>query len=674
MPSLFAGVLSIPNFHGRPIVLRSNEMPLQSHPSRQIRSVYTPALAFMLVAGLIAAGLLLRVNAMTSKTLWVDEAESAINGLTILGTGLPKDTYLGLPIYENTLTEKWEGHPEYEFRDSSYSSSGVAVYHGWLPLYAIAAAQALFQMEPDVSKSTPEVIHGADEILFRTVVPRLPALLFSLGTMIAVFLLGKRIGGFGAGLAALVWISLAARAVDFGFQSRYYSLALLMSTLAAWSLWRTVNLGTWGCFITLGIAEGLLFHTHQLSSVVFAAAASITIPRLMNHERWIEKSAAAVGIALLLTVPWALWSGFFQTASNVPKVFRLFASWRDWVSYIFDHPLPVVIILPAILLIAVLRFCPRRLPRRLRTAARVHAPIYTFLMTWMILIYGAFHTLVPAASYFEGRMTLMLMIPYILLLGLLIADVSLAVPKSMSTITALTLAFLSLLAIHRIDVPTGLYANLNKSGIASVIKTLEDLEYDADIRFYATPNEHLVNTYYTGLPVQSIAPVRSSFLDGYSGTIVFLEKQMTPPIFPSDDIRDAVAPAGSHLDDTHVETIQDALWKHVVGHKLRARGLATTQPPPLPTVAESLWEEYAAYCREAESFQRDFLKKAPIFRDVLVEQNEDLWDAFFVRFVDYQSRVGEHRNIHNRLKHSEVTYIPEALTVFYVSRSPGVAE
>lgn len=634
-----------------------------------MRSASKKILACVLVAGLIGAGMLMRISAMTSTTLWLDEAESAINGLTILETGLPGDTYLGLPMYENTLTEQWEGHPEYEFRDSSYSHSGVAVYHGWLPLYSIAAAQALFQMKPDVPSGAPEVLHGVDEIGFRTVVPRLPALLFSFGTMVTVFLLARNVAGLAAGLAALLWISLADVAVDLGSQSRYYSLTLLMTTLVVTALWRAVNSGSWASFFALGIAEGLLFHTHQLSSVVFAAAASIAIPWLMLHDRWIAKSAAAVAIALLLTVPWALWSGFFETASNVPKVFLLFESWRDWVGYIFRHPLPLLMVIPAVLLIAALHLCPDRLPDQLRTAAAKHAPIYAFLLIWMTLIYGAFHTLVPAASYFENRLTLMLLVPYIFLLALFIADVSSAIPKLSPVMVSLVLAFLSLVVIHRVYRPTTLSPDFDNAGIPSIVSTLQTQHYGPDTRFYATPNEHLVNTYYTGLPIQSIAPVRSTFLNEYPGTIVFLEKHRTPPLLPEETIRDAAAPAGVKMSTDRVRHVQRALWEQVVSRNLEARELPSPQPTPLQGVSQSLQQEYEAFCEEADLAERTFLKRAPIFRDVSVERNEELWNAFYVRFVDYRSRVGKRANIYTRLKSSEVTYVPEALTVVY--RSPG---
>src|SRR5262245_27152644 len=83
----------------------------------------------------VVLGVMLRVSFVNSRPLWVDEAESGINALTILERGYPSDRYLGLPIYENVLISTTPDSEEYEFRDSSYSTRGMAIYHGWLPLY-----------------------------------------------------------------------------------------------------------------------------------------------------------------------------------------------------------------------------------------------------------------------------------------------------------------------------------------------------------------------------------------------------------------------------------------------------------------------------------------------------------------------------------------------------------
>src|SRR3954452_18663121 len=110
--------------------------PVLQHVSRKL----VGALAFSLI---LIAGILIRMQNLDTRPLWVDEAESSINALTILEHGVPTDSYLGVPIFENTHVWQWPESPEYEFRDVSYSDKHLAVYHGWLPLYSIAASLAL---------------------------------------------------------------------------------------------------------------------------------------------------------------------------------------------------------------------------------------------------------------------------------------------------------------------------------------------------------------------------------------------------------------------------------------------------------------------------------------------------------------------------------------------------
>ncbi|MGV3482915.1 MAG: hypothetical protein ACO1RT_00710 [Planctomycetaceae bacterium] len=625
--------------------------------------------SYVVVAFLILVGMWMRVDAMTSKTLWVDEAESAINALSVLESGVPTSTYLGLPIFENTLTESWDDHPEYEFRDSSYSDSGVAVYHGWLPLYAIAASQWLFGIEPDQPSARPQVRHAVGDIAKRTVVPRIPAVVFSLATLLAIFFVGREIGGFTAGWIALIWIALADKAVYLGTQARYYSLTLLMSTLVAGALLRAVRYGTWSAFLILGICEALLFHTHQLSAVIFAVAAVAALPRLIKHPQWPLKSAAAIAIAMILTVPWAIATGFFETATKVPKVFRLFESWTDWVNYVLINPLPMALVLFLLTSLLVMCALADRLPerfaaagKRVKAATAAHLPIYAFLVLWMCLIYVAFHTLVPAASYFESRLTLMLMVPYILMIGLVIADVSLLAPPSVSFAVAGAVGLLGLVAVHRIPVPTRPF-DLDDDGVAMMIETLSEMEYDAGTRFYATPNEHLVDTYYTGIPVQSVAPVRSAFLNHHPGTVVFIEKFKTIRLLPLDPAE--LKQAGMDADE--VKSYRHAMWAQLISEDLSSRGLPVPCSPPLPEAASPLLAKYTEYTQKNVNRQNAYLKTVPIFKHVSVDRAENMWDVFYVRFVDYPSRIGSHSNIHNRLKNAVVTYIPEAATVVYRS-------
>src|SRR5262249_27686429 len=143
--------------------------------------------------------------------------------------GVPVDHYLGLPLYENTLTRPWPGSAEYEFKDSSYSGRGVVVYHGWLPLYAIAASFALAGVEPDQPAEVPRVRHTAEEMRRRTVAGRLPGVLFGGVFLVAVFFAGRELAGKAAAWAALAGGAVCTPAIYFARQARYYSAALALA-------------------------------------------------------------------------------------------------------------------------------------------------------------------------------------------------------------------------------------------------------------------------------------------------------------------------------------------------------------------------------------------------------------------------------------------------------------
>lgn len=60
---------------------------------------------WLLLLGILIAGVYVRSIDLTDRPLMVDESESAINALTILDHGYPTNVYAGLPIYENTLSQ-----------------------------------------------------------------------------------------------------------------------------------------------------------------------------------------------------------------------------------------------------------------------------------------------------------------------------------------------------------------------------------------------------------------------------------------------------------------------------------------------------------------------------------------------------------------------------------------
>ncbi len=623
-----------------------------------------------LAALIILAGIALRIQGMNHSALWCDEAESSINALTILDRGFPLYEYLGIPIYENTLTETREGHSEYEFRDSSYSPQGLAVYHGWLPLYSIAASQALFGLRADHPLTPPRVLHGVREIPLRTVAPRIPAIIFSAICLVLVFILAREIGGITAGFSALTLMAFNAKTVDFGYQARYYSLTLLTTVFAAWCLLRVIRRGRWADYLLLGLSGALLFHTHQFSAMVFAATAAVTFPAIIRQSNWFWKSLCGGLLSALLVIPWIWFSGFLSTASSVPKARELFDTLSDWLSYTLDRPDQLALLALLILLLVIGKWRPLWLPERIRTAVRDHGSTYIVLLAWLVIGYGAFHWIVPAASFFYERLSLVLWTPYVLLISLLTADLFRGLSPRRGALAGVAAMIVFLGARSRLAFFENFSVTGDRAAVASVIGTLEAIPFEAGTRFYATPNEHLTYTYYSGLPVQSVAPVRKSFFASLEKPVVFIESQMELILMDEEATMLAAASAGIPLSSEEIPGLREQIWRTLTAREL---ALQEIRPPVLPPVPEFLRPITENSYRDLLKYREQLrveMQGTPLFRKMQARRTKDYWMGFFYRFVDPESRIGENLNILPRLKNADVFLLPRANAVIYVSAMP----
>lgn len=609
-----------------------------------------------------------RVAWMQESALWCDEAESSINALTILQTGVPGWQYLGIPVFENTLTEPWPEHPEYEFRDSTYSDRGVVVYHGWLPIYAIALAQKLAGMEPDLPRDPPEVLHGPGQVDFRTVIPRLPALVFSSFSLLLAFLVGKQLAGTPAGFAALILMAFNARTVDFGIQARYYSLTLLMNLLMAWLLWRMATRGQWRDFLFFGLGAALLFHTHLLSLLVFGGVTLAALPWIVRHPRWVTKALAGAGLSLLLILPWVVLSGFLETANSVPKVFKLFESSFDAIFYAVDRPLPLLFLAGVVGGLVLLAFRPQWLPWGLGDRLRRHWAIYVLLLLWMVLGYLMFHLLMPAASFFLERLTLVLWTPFVLALSLATTDLFMSIAPRRAGLLAVVAMLVFLVGRHRFAPFETTSIGGERDQIRAVLEALQARAYESGTRFYAIPNEHLTYTYYSGLPVQSVAPVRREFFLSYPKPVVFIEFQMGI-IFPEPKWLQMVLEENGHPSALSKDW-KHRVWTTLLIEELEARDLPLPERPELPPALEKLvgpsrqlqeyfWSEYW-----------EGLQSSPVLRGIPARNMNDVWMGFFYRFVEPEKRIGLALNILPRLRTGTAEAVPDGRVVIFYSPKP----
>lgn len=611
-----------------------------------------------LVGLLIALGVLLRLRYLDEGSLFIDEGESCINALTILERGYPADTYLGLPLFENTLTEPWPEHPEYEFRDTSYSSKGMAIYHGWLPLYAIAASFALHGIEPDRVEPELRVRHDDEAIHARIRAARLPSVAFGGLFLLAIYLLGARLHGQTAGLAALLLATFTPKCIWLAQQARYYSAGLALSTLAMLALVRLTDRPRLRDHALAGAALVLLFHTSSLAFAILCLASLVLAPRILRQPA--SRAGLLVGGAILVAgiLPWMLWTGYLQHSERIPMA-RSLLEFRDYFLYVRTRPGRALAGLLALLVFAAAWSQRERLPARLGSAiATVGAPVL-LLVAWMSSAYFGFQLLVPAASCSLARLAHNLLAAPILLSALGVTLMARVLLPAFATPAALAASFALL-------VGTGNFwqwQRRNPYETEAVWQTVEALRahpFRTDTRIYALPYQHFCLSFYTGLPIQSVAPVRRAFLDAYPGEILLLEITNRLPAPPwSSVLREAHA-RGIALGESEARAWVPKMMALMIRAEVRPLVRSfTPDPGRLPA-----WTTEAAEAlrREAEtSLHNHFdyaLDNPAMFQGIPPLAIDDFWPIFFYRFVDPAARTGPGLNYAGRLAEAEVRMLP----------------
>jgi MFS family permease len=626
---------------------------------------------YLAVALILIMGMALRVRDLTS-CINGDEGESALNALTILQTGLPRGEYLGLPIYENSLIEPWPEHPEYEFRDSSYSAKGLAIYHGWLPLYAMAGSMKAFGVTADAPAEDLLVRHSDAEIRTRVIAARLPSLVFSATFLLLLFLAGREMFGADAGLAALTAGAIGLPLVSMGYEARYYSATMALTTACCWGIWRMYKYGRWVDYLVIAGLLTLLFYTHLLAFFitggVFAAAAGSAMRRY-GRDQLIKGAVAGAAVAVVVA-PWLLLSGFLSQRAHLPPA-------RDFLSFpadLFYYPIkraPFLLFpLAGVIWLAIVLLFHHRLPRAATRPLERHHRQIVFLLAWIGFGLLAFTLLIPAASYFYKRMTLAVIGPGIVWGAIILAAAARSIHRRYSLIIAPALFAAIVVAGDMAYVPWSRTPPPTRAYDA--IARLRQLELQPDTKIYCTPNDQLALVYLTGLPVQSIAPVRKGFLDRYAGPVLIIDSAYPfEPLLPRK-IAEIARRQGESLSNQQAQQLRMPITAQLTRNVLVERGVQVelSEPVTLPPIAQDVGriqrEQNAGQLRK---FARDGCNN-PMVRSFPLRDWGDWWPVFFYRFVDPAARMGENLNYGQRIKTARAEVLPNAWVFYYCPPRP----
>jgi hypothetical protein len=612
----------------------------------------------LVLAAILAGGLGLRARRLAEMPPTGDEGESALNALTILQTGAPRGHYLGIPIYENCLTEPWPDSPEYEFRDSSYSrGDDLAIYHGWLPLYAMAASQKFFHVTPDPAP-TPgadlKVRHSDDEVRTRVFAARFPSVLFGGVVLIFLFLAGHEMFGVDAGVAAMLVGAVGRPFVYMAREARYHSATLALSTGCCWAVWRVHKHGRWGDHLLAAVLLALLFHTHVLAFQIACAMLAAVTPNLLRRDgaRAARKLAVTGAVTAALVVPWVLLSGMLTQASHIPPAREFLNFPADLVFYpILRIPYLILPALGVAWLAFVLLF-HRRLPDAITRPLRRHRWEIAFLLAWVILGILAFTLLIPAASYFYKRLTLAVLGPGVVWGAILFAALARAWKPRYATALAPVLFLVA--------VTCGNMAHLwflerpDRAEAYDMVDRLRQLHITADTKLYCTPNHQLALQYLTGLPIQSVAPVRKRFLDSYPGPILLIDTAVPYEPVVWEDIYRLANAWGYPISKAQAKRLEGPLSSYALRKEIPARTGGAVVAPSSSDDVPPFADRIADYQRRqtARSLQTFKARGAnnPMLRCYTLRDWADWWPLFFYRFVAPERRMHERLNYADRLR------------------------
>jgi hypothetical protein len=611
----------------------------------------------LLVAAVLAYALLAQAADLDATPLSVDEAETGINALSILEHGVPVSEYLGQPIYENTLVRPWPESPEYEFRDTSYSDRGLAIYHGWFPLYATAASLALAGVEPDRDPAAEGVRHSVEEIRRRTAAGRLPAALFGVAFLAAVFFAARELYGPDAGWAALAAGAVLKPAVYFAGQARYYAATMALTAGCALVVTRMVRRGWWRDFLTGAGLFVLLFHTHLPSFAAAGVAFGLTVPVWVRRPGSVRKLFAFAAVVGAGVVPWVALTGFAGSVREQPPA-RSLLGWEEARALLRVFG-PFA--LAAGLTLAWVAVAPRLagwLPARCLRPFADRGRVFFFLAAWAAIGLVVFVACVPAASFYYGRLVLTVLVPGFLFGALLCAATARAAAPRFASLLAPAL-LTSLVAVSGQAAFGGRVEYSAPARTFEVVEHLRGLHLPPRTRIYATPNHHLVLTYYTGLPVQSVAPVRRSYLDRYDGDLLIVEAGPRHEPLTRDEIRRLLAADGPPLTDAEEGRLEQMLATCLLREQLRGRVAEIVPgPEPAPPGLDALraYQQQKTAAAVARRLERE---GNPMFKGFRLPDHGAYWQVFHYRFVNPDVRTGDRLNYAGRLKAARATVLPQ---------------
>jgi hypothetical protein len=205
------------------------------------------------------------------------------------------------------------------------------------------------------------------------------------------------------------------------------------------------------------------------------------------------------------------------------------------------------------------------------------------------------------------------------------------------------------------------------------VEYLRTAPIDGSTKLYAPPDMDFILTFYTGMFVQNIAPVRKSYLDNYPGDVILFADGAfwrTGLVRP-DRLLNAARTAGQELTAPKALALSCELSTLDFRSRQAENGIPVIPAvAPVPPFADGLWKEQQEQTPEwLRNSWRWYPGQFPLFRNVELRDNSEWWLHYNYALVGPDQRR-THPNYEKRIRNATLTVLPcSDLVVYY---SPGL--
>ena len=305
---------------------------------------------------------------------------------------------------------------------------------------------------------------------------------------------------------------------------------------------------------------------------------------------------------------------------------------------------------------------PRHIPARFVQPFIENKKSFFFLAIWGIVAFCSFLFLIPAASFYLARFQLVLVVPGLLLLAIVFAAASRTLTLRYAGPLTVFLMVGTLFAAQSVSFEH-LHSKPGHGRYLDLIEIMGEWDLPPGTRIYSSPNDHLLLTYYSGLPVQSIAPVRKAFLDRMDRDIIIIDTKSSGPGLPVNETLQEARRMGVALSEKEAKELWKPLNVALLRERLEAR-VAKLWPPwarALTPLERRLAEKQSSH---KKALLREDALNIPILRGYDMESDEDWWTVFVYRYANVEARWRQNLNYFDRIRQSVALILPWGWVIY----------